>query len=275
MKAALVQMRVDSNKLKNLQIASDSISQAAEQGADMVVLPEMFCCPYHTSNFPIYAEKEGGPHWQMMSDAAKQNHVYLVAGSMPEKDDNGLIYNTSYAFDREGKQIAKHRKMHLFDIDVKGGQSFKESDTLTAGNQVTVFDTEFCKMGLAICYDFRFPELSRLMVERGAKVIIVPAAFNMTTGPAHWDILFRTRALDNQVYTIGTSPARDERACYVSYANSIVVSPWGDVTMKMDEKEGIKYCELDLERVESVRKQLPLLAHRRRDVYTLRENRCD
>ena len=275
MKAALVQMRVDSNKLKNLQIASDSISQAAEQGADMVVLPEMFCCPYHTSNFPIYAEKEGGPHWQMMSDAAKQNHVYLVAGSMPEKDDNGLIYNTSYAFDREGKQIVKHRKMHLFDIDVKGGQSFKESDTLTAGNQVTVFDTEFCKMGLAICYDFRFPELSRLMVERGAKVIIVPAAFNMTTGPAHWDILFRTRALDNQVYTIGTSPARDERACYVSYANSIVVSPWGDVTMKMDEKEGIKYCELDLERVESVRKQLPLLAHRRRDVYTLRENRCD
>lgn len=275
MKAALVQMRVDSNKLKNLQIASDSISQAAEQGADMVVLPEMFCCPYHTSNFPIYAEKEGGPHWQMMSDAAKQNHVYLVAGSMPEKDDNGLIYNTSYAFDREGKQIAKHRKMHLFDIDVKGGQSFKESDTLTAGNQVTVFDTEFCKMGLAICYDFRFPELSRLMVERGAKVIIVPAAFNMTTGPAHWDILFRTRALDNQVYTIGTSPARDERACYVSYANSIVVSPWGDVTMKMDEKEGIKYCELDLERVESVRNQLPLLAHRRRDVYTLRENRCD
>lgn len=275
MKAALVQMRVDSNKLKNLQIASDSISQAAEQGADMVVLPEMFCCPYHTSNFPIYAEKEGGPHWQMMSDAAKQNHVYLVAGSMPEKDDNGLIYNTSYAFDREGKQIAKHRKMHLFDIDVKGGQSFKESDTLTAGNQVTVFDTEFCKMGLAICYDFRFPELSRLMVERGAKVIIVPAAFNMTTGPAHWDILFRTRALDNQVYTIGTSPARDERACYVSYANSIVVSPWGDVVMKMDEKEGIKYCELDLERVESVRKQLPLLAHRRRDVYTLRENRCD
>lgn len=275
MKAALVQMRVDSNKLKNLQIASESIRKAAEQGADMVILPEMFCCPYHTSNFPIYSEKEGGPHWQMMSDAAKQNHVYLVAGSMPEKDENGLIYNTSYAFDRAGTQIAKHRKMHLFDIDVKGGQSFKESDTLTAGNQVTVFDTEFCKMGLAICYDFRFPELSRLMVERGAKVIIVPAAFNMTTGPAHWDILFRTRALDNQVYTIGTSPARDEHACYVSYANSIVVSPWGDVVMKMDEKEGIKYCELDLERVDSVRKQLPLLAHRRRDVYTLRENRCD
>lgn len=275
MKAALVQMRVVTDKRKNLQIASDYIKQAAQQGADMVILPEMFCCPYQTANFPVYAEMEGGSHWQMMSNAAKENHVYLVAGSMPERDAKGLIYNTSYVFDRDGKQIAKHRKMHLFDIDVKGGQCFKESDTLTAGNQVTVFDTEFCKFGLAICYDFRFPELSRLMVERGAKGIIVPAAFNMTTGPAHWDILFRTRALDNQVFTIGTAPARDDHSCYVSYANSIVVSPWADVILKMDENEGMKLCDLDLERVESVRNQLPLLAHRRRDVYTLRENRCN
>ena len=129
---------------------------------------------------------------------------------------------------RNGHQIGKHRKMHLFDIDVKGGQYFKESDTLTPGDQVTVFDTEFGKMGLCICYDFRFPELARLMVDEGAQVIIVPAAFNMTTGPLHWELMFRQRAVDNQVYTIGAAPARDLNAGYHSWGHSIAVSPWGE-----------------------------------------------
>ena len=114
---------------------------------------------------------------------------------MPEKDAEGNVYNTSYIFDREGKQIGKHRKVYLFDIDVKGGQTFKESDTLTAGDSDTVFDTEFGKIGVMLCFDIRFPELSRMMVNDGAKVIFVPAAFNMTTGPAHWELSFRTRAL--------------------------------------------------------------------------------
>jgi predicted amidohydrolase len=158
--------------------------------------------------------------------------------------------------------------MHLFDISVEGGQHFKESETLTAGNTATVFDTEFGKMGLAICYDFRFPELSRLMVEDGAKVLITPAAFNMTTGPAHWDVLFRSRAVDNQAYTIGVAPARDVDSCYASYGNSIVVSPWGNVLMHMDEKEGMSVVELDIDYVDKVRSELPLLAHRRKDIYT-------
>ena len=112
--------------------------------------------------------------------------------------------------------IVRHlnKKMHLFDIDIKGGQYFKESDTLTAGDQVTVFDTEFGKIGLCICFDFRFPELARQMVDKGAKVILVPAAFNMTTGPAHWELLFRQRAVDNQIFTLGTAPARNEREEY-------------------------------------------------------------
>ncbi|HWQ29502.1 MAG TPA: carbon-nitrogen hydrolase family protein [Negativicutes bacterium] len=268
-KVALIQMHVEEDKLKNIANASDFVKEAVKQGADIAVLPEMFNCPYKTSNFPIYAEEEGGGCFRLLSALAKELGIYLVAGTMPEKDSKGKVYNTSYVFDREGRKIGKHRKMHLFDIDVKGGQRFKESETLTAGNSVTVIDTEFGKLGLAICYDFRFPELARLMVEEGAKAIIVPAAFNMTTGPAHWEVMFRSRAVDNQVYTIGTAPSRDVNSCYTSYGNSMAVSPWGEVLLRMDEKEGLSVITLDFDYVDKVREQLPLLAQRRWDIYKL------
>jgi predicted amidohydrolase len=266
-RVAAVQMNVNEDKMKNIANASTFIKKAAEQKADIVVLPEMFNCPYKTSNFPIYAEKEGGECYRLLSDLAAECGIYLVAGTMPERDNEGRVYNTSYAFDRKGQKIGKHRKMHLFDIAVEGGQCFKESETLTAGNEVTVFKTEFGKIGLAVCYDFRFPELSRLMVDEGAKAIIVPAAFNMTTGPAHWEVMFRSRAIDNQVYAIGTAPAREVNSCYTSYGNSIIVSPWGEVIARLDEKEGLLIETLDLDYVEKVRRELPLLAHRRKDIY--------
>ncbi len=271
MRVAMIQMQVGEDKVGNLYHAMDLISKAKAGGADLAVLPEMFCCPYETPRFPIYAEPEGGPHFQMMAKAAADNGIYLVAGSMPESDEAGHTYNTAYAFGPDGSLLGKHRKMHLFDIDVKGGQSFRESDTLTAGNQVTTFDTEFGRMGLAVCYDIRFPELFRLMANHGARVIIVPGAFNMTTGPAHWELSFRARALDNQVFTVGVSPARDVNGSYVSYANSIACSPWGDVLSRMDEKEGIGYADLNLARVDEVRAQLPLTSQRRLDLYSLTE----
>lgn len=266
-RVAMIQMHVEEDKLGNIANASEFVKKAVEQGADIAILPEMFNCPYKTSNFPVYAEEEGGECYRLLSELAKTYGIYLVAGTMPEKDNKGRVFNTSYVFDRQGCKIGKHRKMHLFDIAVEGGQYFKESETLTPGNSVTVFETEFGKMGLAVCYDFRFPELSRLMVDEGAKVLIVPAAFNMTTGPAHWEVMFRSRAIDNQVYTIGTAPARDIDSCYTSYGNSIIVSPWGEVIERMDEKEGLSVTELDLGYVEKIRKELPLLAHRRKDIY--------
>ena len=191
---------------------------------------------------------------------------------MPEKDAEGNVYNTSYIFDREGKQIGKHRKVHLFDIDIKGGQTFKESDTLTAGDSDTVFDTEFGKIGVMLCFDIRFPELSRMMVNDGAKVIFVPAAFNMTTGPAHWELSFRTRALDNQIYMVGCAPARDVSAGYISWGHSIVTDPWGRVIDMLDEKKGILLAELDMDYEEQVREELPLLKSRRKDMYKLSQN---
>lgn len=271
-KIAAIQMSTVADKMENVRTVKTYLEKIKDENPDFVILPEMFCCPYQTENFPIYAEKEGGPVWQQLSGYAKQYGIYLIGGSMPEKDAEGNVYNTSYIFDREGKQIGKHRKVHLFDIDVKGGQTFKESDTLTAGDRETVFDTEFGKMGVMLCFDIRFPELSRMMVNDGAKVIFVPAAFNMTTGPAHWELSFRTRALDNQIYMVGCAPARDVSAGYISWGHSIVTDPWGRVTGMLDENEGILLAELDMDYEEQVREELPLLKSRRKDIYQLSQN---
>lgn len=269
--AALLQTMVYDDKMKNIENAVRMIERVSSEGANLAVLPEMFCCPYENSYFRLFSEEEEGPAWESMSRAAEKYGVYIVAGTIPEREED-RVYNTAYVFDSKGKQIAKHRKMHLFDIDIEGGQYFKESDTFTPGNEVTVFDTEFGRMGVAVCYDIRFPELSRLMAAEGAQVIIAPGAFNMTTGPAHWELHFRGRAVDNQVYTIGVAPARDMDFSYHSYGNSIIASPWGDVVGRMDEKEGYLLREVDLNYVRRVREQLPLLKHMRKDIYTLSKN---
>ena len=266
-------------KTEALLKAERACMEAKEIGADMVCLPEMFCCPYETKNFPKYAEADGGMVWKKCADLAREYAVYLVAGSVPElemESDMGCmpmtrIYNTSYVFDREGKQIAKHRKMHLFDINVPGGQCFRESDTLTAGDEVTVFDTEFGKMGLCICYDVRFPELARLMALEGARMVLVPAAFNLTTGPAHWELVYRSEAMYNQMFYVATSPARDMEASYHAWGHSMVADPRGAVVAMMDEKEGYQVTELNLADVEPARQQIPLLAQRRTDVYQLKK----
>lgn len=266
MKVALVQMKGFATNDENLDAAIEKINEVASKGVDLVVLPEMFSCPYKASNFPIFAQKDGDKNWQRLSDAARKNKIYLVAGSMPEREGE-KIFNTSYVFDRDGNQIGKHRKMHLFDCDIPGGAFFHESDTLTAGDEATVFDTEFGKIGLMICFDIRFPELCRLMINRGAKMIIVPAAFNMTSGPSWWEIMFRTRATDNQVYMAGCAPARDEKADYVAWGHSLVVDPFGKILAQLDEKESILYYELDLAEVESFRSQYKILKSRRVDIY--------
>lgn len=166
-KIAAVQMPTVSNKMENVRKVREYLEKLKDQNLDFVVLPEMFCCPYKTENFPAYAEEEGGEVWKQLSEYAKHYGIYLVGGSIPEKDAKGRVYNTTYVFDRQGKQIGKHRKAHLFDIDVTGGQYFRESDTLTAGDSDTVFDTAFGKMGVIICFDIRFPEMvQRLFLSR-------------------------------------------------------------------------------------------------------------
>lgn len=276
LKAAILQTKVFAEKEKNIRQLEEILASGKTEGADLVTLPEMFACPYETGNFPVYAEAEGGPSWQALSALAEKYGIYLSAGSMPElvkaqtDGEKDRVYNTAYVFGRDGKQIGKHRKAHLFDINVEGGQCFKESDTLSPGEKIGCFDTEFGKIGLCICYDFRFPETARLMAQDGAKIILVPAAFNMTTGPAHWELMFRQRAVESQCYVIGTAPARDLQSSYTSWGHSIAVDPWGKILTQMDEKEGIRIVELDLDYVDKVRQELPLLAHQRKDLYELR-----
>lgn len=271
MKIALLQTAVAADKEQNITNACAWVRTAAQSGAELVILPEMFNCPYSSDFFSPYAEPEGGASWLAMAQCAAENSVCLVAGSMPEKAE-GRIYNTSYVFDPDGKQIAKHRKMHLFDVEFDGGQFFRESDTFTPGNAVTTFAFGDMTFGLYICFDMRFPELSRLMTLSGAQALIVPAAFNMTTGPLHWETMFRQRATDNQVYTIGVAPARDVHGAYVSYANSLVCSPMGQVLTRAGEESCILYAELRHTEITETRRQLPLLKARRNDVYTIKEN---
>lgn len=280
LKIAALQLSVYEKKQKNLEHLEEKLCEAlrlakddpSTGSIDLVTVGEMFNCPYTNDHFPAYAEEEGGPSWNFCSDLAAKYGVYLSAGSMPERDEKGHVYNTAYVFDRKGRQIGKHRKMHLFDINVPGGQCFRESDTLSPGNEIVVFDTEFGKMGLCVCYDLRFPELARLMALEGARVILVPAAFNMTTGPAHWEIMFRQRAVENEVFMIGTAPARDPDGPYVSWGHSIAVAPWGNIIYQMDEKEGMRLAVLDLDDVGRMRQQLPFFLQRRTDLYTLKKN---
>lgn len=270
MRVALIQMPVTADKKRNLETARRKLREARQRGSDAAVLPEMFCCPYDNACFRAYGEEAGGMAQQALSALAEELGMYIVGGSLPELEGQA-VYNTSYVYGRRGELLAKHRKAHLFDIDVEGGQRFLESGVLSPGNAVTTFETEFGTMGLCICFDFRFEELARCMCLRGAQCIFVPAAFNMTTGPAHWELLFRQRAVDNQCFTIGVSPARNEAASYVAYGNSLAVDPWGTVLCRAGAEEATLYADLDLSRVPSVRRQLPILSARRTDLYEVRE----
>ena len=266
MKIALIQMYAGPTPEQALQRAAEQLRLAKQQGADLAVLPEMFCCPYETPAFPRFAQPTGGQVWQALRQLAIDNEIYLAAGSVPEAAE-GKVYNTAYAFAPDGTQLAAHRKMHLFDIDVQGGQRFFESETLTAGAAATTFPTPWGVFGLCVCYDIRFPELFRIMADKGAVATLIPAAFNMTTGPLHWELLHRARAVDNQMFLFGAAPARDPQSSYQSWAHSIAVSPWGRVLGQLEEQPGILMIEPDFAEVAAVRQQIPALAHRRSALY--------
>lgn len=254
----LCQMRVTADKRANLRRAEEMAAQAAAQGAQLVLLPEMFQCPYENRWFPVYAEEGQGESYDCLSEIARRSRITLVGGSIPERCGD-KIYNTSFVFGPEGQLLGSHRKVHLFDVDVPGGIRFMESDTLSAGEKITVVDTPVGRIGVAICFDIRFAEMFREMACAGAQIICIPAAFNMTTGPAHWELSFRMRAVDNQCFFAGCSPARDEESSYVAYGHSIVTDPWGRVTVQADEKEQVLVTDMNLSDIGKIRGQLPIM----------------
>lgn len=247
------------------------IREAANRGASVVVLPEMFNCPYDSKFFPGYAESfPDGETLQMLSETAADCGVYLFGGSIPEKD-GGQIFNSCFVFGPDGKFLARHRKLHLFDVELSEGISFKESDALGQGDSLTLVETPFAKIGVGICYDIRFPEVARALTLRGAELMVLPAAFNMVTGPAHWELSMRMRAIDNQFYMAAAAPARNDSASYVAYGHSMVVDPWGRIIQSLEEKEGVVVAEIENQRLEQVRREFPLLKHRRTDLYDIKE----
>ena len=243
-----------------------AVSEASMNGTKVVLLPEMWNCPYSNGSFHKYAEPEDGESVGFMKELAKAHSLYIIGGSIPERSE-GKVYNTAFIFDPAGDIIGKHRKAHLFDIDIKGGIRFMESETLTPGNDICVVNTEYGKIGVAICYDVRFPGMFKEMRKRGAELIVLPAAFNMTTGPAHWDILIKARALDNQIYFAACSPARNVNSAYTAYGHSCVINPWGEFCAAADANESIIYADIDTDFIEKTRHQVPILTQERPELF--------
>ncbi|CAD6992177.1 unnamed protein product [Ceratitis capitata] len=270
MRLVLLQLKGVKDKTSNVLNAVSKINQVAQKYKPrLVALPECFNCPYGTKYFRQYSEPiPDGFTSQELSAAAKNHGIYIVGGTIPELDENGSIYNTCTIWAPNGNLITKYRKMHLFDIDVKGGIRFRESETLAAGSDFTVIDIEGHKIGIGICYDMRFEELARVYRNEGCEMLIYPGAFNMTTGPLHWELLQRSRANDNQLYVVTISPARDEEAEYIAWGHSMVVDPWGQILKSASHGEDIVVADIDFELVKEVRTQIPTFKQRRLDMYT-------
>ncbi|KAL9224230.1 hypothetical protein vseg_000290 [Gypsophila vaccaria] len=204
----------------------------------------------------------------MLSDVSRSLKITIVGGSIPERVGD-RIYNTCCVVGTDGRLKAKHRKIHLFDIDIPGKMTFKESKTLTAGDTPTVVDTDVGRIGIGICYDIQFQELSAIYAARGAYLLCYPGAFSMTTGPLHWDLSQRSRAADNQLFVATCSPARDTNAGYVAWGHSSLIGPFGEVLATTEHEEAVVVAEIDYSLVEQRRMYLPVINQRRGDLYQI------
>ncbi|XP_050708196.1 omega-amidase NIT2-like [Eriocheir sinensis] len=266
LRIALVQMAVAEEKTKNVERAVQLIEEAAGNDAQLAVLPECFNGPCSLSANTNYVEPVPGESTAPLGDAAKKFGVFVVGGSVQEREGD-KIYNTCTVWGPQGNMVAKHRKMHLFDVNMPGELVSQESSFITPGNTLTTFELPHCKIGLGICYDMRFPEMARLYAKLGCKVVLYPGACSMVTGPDHWQLLQRSRAIDNQVYVANVSPARNTNHSFVTWGHSSIVNPWGEVIATCEEKETIVYGDLDMDYVDKVRQMIPVLKQMRDDVY--------
>ncbi|KAL0242600.1 hypothetical protein GEMRC1_005163 [Eukaryota sp. GEM-RC1] len=237
---ACCQRKVLDSKRSTFESYSRAIRNVASLGAELIILPECFHTPYHTESFPNWSEPLDGETALFLQNQAQKFNVHIVGGTFIERDDDQL-YNTTLVYSNHGELIAKYRKMHLFDIDIPGKIQFFESSVLSPGESLAMFDLKGFKIGLGICFDLRFPSFSQKYRDLGANVLLFPGSFNMTTGPLHWELLLRARAVDNGIYVVGASPARDENSSYISWSHSMVVNPFGNVLHQLEGK-GRRYC---------------------------------
>jgi omega-amidase len=260
---ALCQIRPSRNCHENIDHAFDMVTEASANGADLVVLPEIFYFPFEL----VEIKKLGDmsrllPRFQAV---AQRNDLFICTGSMAIKGPGGLT-NTAFLINPSGEIVLTYSKSHLFEMTLKNVK-IRESLVFTAGDRFPVAHTDLASIGMLICYDIRFPEAARKLSLQGAELLMVPADFNDSTGPAHWHVMHRARAIENQVFLAAVSQARSPNTSYAAYGHSMVVSPWGEIIAEADEKETIVYADLDPRVLEDTRKRLPLLKHRRKDLF--------
>ncbi len=262
--AAVVQMTSTSDPDRNLAAAERLVGQAAAQGAAFVGLPENFAFLRSEGEPVPEAQELDGPWVARMSALARRLQITLLLGSLPEKiAGDTRVRNTSILLGPDGRTLAVYRKMHLFDIDLPGMEHLKESRAVVPGDEVVVAEAPFGALGLSICYDLRFPELYREMTRRGARVLAVPSAFTESTGRDHWEVLLRARAIENLAYVFAPAQVGVHGRGRVSYGHALIVDPWGTVVAEVAEGEGVAVAELDFERQDRIRRELPALSHAR------------
>jgi deaminated glutathione amidase len=272
MRIAAVQMVSTPSVATNLEAARRLVARAAGEGAGMVVLPEYFCLLGKTDRDKLsVAETPGdGPIQRMLAETARAHRLWLIGGTLPlkaeqasaeEGDAADRVMNANLVFSPEGELAARYDKMHLFAYD-NGRERYDEARTLRAGRTPVAFDADGWRVGLSVCYDLRFPELYRGLARPPCDLLSVPSAFTYTTGAAHWEVLLRARAIENQCYVVAAAQGGRHENGRRTFGHSLVVDPWGEVVACLDEGEGVVSAELSRERIASVRSQLPALEHR-------------
>jgi deaminated glutathione amidase len=270
LRAACVQFAARAEKADNLRDMAPLVAEAAARGADVVLLPEKWNAWLDGPGLRALAERlDGGETVELMAEWARTHRVNLIGGSIAIADGD-RVENVSIAFDRDGNQVAAYTKIHLFDVDV-GGRSYRESDGTAPGGAAVVAELDGVRVGLTVCYDLRFPELYRaLTLDGGAQLLTVPSNFTLHTGMAHWEVLLRARAIENQAFVLATGqhgmPGGLDKP---SYGHSMIIDPWGTVLAQAPDGDGVIDAELDLGRLEAIRAALPALEHRRPGAYRL------
>lgn len=266
MRVALCQMNAGEDVTENLDVAGMLLRQAAEGAADLAALPEFLGYLGSASRRPEVAEPIPGPVSDRLAAAARDHAMWVLGGGLLESAD-GHVHDTAALFDRTGEVVARYRKIHLYDVDLPGLPPFRESASITPGEDLVTHQMELCRVGLSICYDVRFPELYRGLMALGAEVLLVPAQFQYETGKDHWHTLLRARAIENQCYVVAPGqwgPYGAPDSGRRSYGHSLVVDPWGRVVAEAPEEgTGVWFADLDLAELRRVRRTFPALRHRR------------
>jgi len=266
-KAAAIQMASGTNVNANLLTTEKLLEEAARQGARLAVLPENFAFMGASCADALpYREREGdGPLQQFLSKIAARLGIWIVGGTIPlESNDRSKWRAASLVFNGEGKEVARYDKRHLFDVTlVESNEHFNESDGIEAGNKTVVIDSPVGKLGLAVCYDLRFPELFRAMIDQGAEVIALPAAFTAVTGRAHWEVLLRSRAIENLSYVIASAQGGFHINSRETYGHSMIVDPWGSILDQRERGNGFAISKIDTDFLRKTRRNFPCLQHRK------------